>query len=404
MCMFSRDVEHVSATKIFAGEQADGRQALIYAMTVTVDEPLAMVLPLPVPANGPDDAIEFVNLEGYGELFTDLKKGFPDPSADSQPLGRSIGWLSKPALVVHEVGAFVASFVPNARDFTRLDPRFRLPPRVLEAMPHYADWGFAVFQLDRSKSKPIHPMAMRFPRRDPSSIYFPLTHVHDGEAPARAEFDHTLYGQLPPLITALTDWVPSYGPLGSYVDVARTHGLGLFDLTVGGHVKALLGDGPNRDLWLRPPANVSLEDLAGEGPSFRYKLTASYHFATASHPTYPGWLDTSANKLPQLCRGIRDGLAELTTRNARAWQLGVFESGLRPHFMNGNQLWSGTDYMTGRRVLQAEGSGVIAFRPFSASVEPQDLWLAFATLPEPDDAQTINRALCDLLERAARGA
>ncbi len=401
--MFSRRVEHVAATKIFAGDQPDGRQALIYSMTVTAGEPLAMVLPLPVPADGPDDAIELVNLEGYSELFADLKKCFPDQTIYPQALGTmGRGPVASKALVVHEVGAFVASYVPNARDFTRLDPRFRLAPSVLAALPQYDDWGFAVFQLDKSKQKAIHPMAMRFPRRDPNSIFFPLTHVHDGKLPESANFDHSLYGQLPPLVAALSDWVPSFGPLGKFVDPYRVKGL--VDVQWGGHVKALLGPGPNRDLWLRPPADVVLEDLAGIGQHFMYRVNTRYHFAIASHPTYPSWRDTSANKLPALCRGIRDGLAELTTRNVRAWQLGTYGPHLDRYFMNGNQLWSGTDYNNGEWTQQPTGSGAISFRPFSNLVEQQDITLAFDVMPDQDQACRINLALGDLLERIATGA
>lgn len=403
MCMFSRRVEHVSATKIFAGDQPDGRQALIYSMTVTTGEPLAMVLPLPVPADGPDDAVEFVNLEGYSDLFDDLKRAFPDQMIYAQPLGRSRGPAANAhTLVVHAVGAFVASYVPHARDFSRLDKRFRLPSSVLDALPQYGDWGFAVFQLDKTKQKAIHPMAMRFPRRDPGSIFFPLTHVHDGKLPASASFDHALYGQLPPLIATLADWTSSHRELGTYVDATRAKGL--IDPAQRGQVHALLGPGPNQDLWLRPPANVAVEDLAGAGTHFTFRVSARYLYAAESHPTYPRWRETSVTKLAALCRGIREGLTELTARNARAWQLGTSSPRLMPYFMNGDQLWSGTDYMTGKWAQEPQGPGAIAFRPFSDSVEQQDITLAFDTLPDQNDARQINRALCELLERIARDA
>lgn len=396
--MFSRHVEHVSATKIFAGVAPDGRQSLIYAMTVTVDEPLAMVLPLPVPANGADDAVEFVNLEGYAELFTDLKKAFPDTNIYPQSLGRSRS-APPPKLVVHQVGAFVASYVPHSRDFARLDPRFRLPPGVLAALPHYADWGFAVFQLDKAKQKPIHPMAMRFPRRDPTSIFFPLTHVHDGVAPAQVPFDHTLYAQLPGMIAALAAWTPSYDVLGKYV---HARAAGLIDLQHAGQVKTLFGPAPNQDLWMRAPVGLAEEDLTGGGPSYRYRINTTYYFSPVSHPTYPAWRDTTVNHLPALCRGIRDGLAAVTTRNARAWQLGNLADAAGAYFMNGDQLWSGTSYLNGKHVPEPQGAGRIAFRPFSTSVEQQDVTLAFAQLPTQDEARAINRALCDMLERIAR--
>ena len=37
MCIFSRGVRHVGATRIFVGDRADGRQALIYAMEVELE-------------------------------------------------------------------------------------------------------------------------------------------------------------------------------------------------------------------------------------------------------------------------------------------------------------------------------------------------------------------------------
>src|SRR5688572_19902922 len=115
MCMFSRRVEHVSATKIFAAGLPDGRQSLIYSMS---------------------DAIEFVNLENYKDVFDDLKRAFPDLGtfAQAAPLSRG-GPVAKSVLKVHAVGAFEASYVPRASDFDRLDPRFRLPPSVLETLP-----------------------------------------------------------------------------------------------------------------------------------------------------------------------------------------------------------------------------------------------------------------------------
>lgn len=397
MCMFSRHVEHVSATKIFAGDAPDGWQTLIYSMTVTVDEPLAMVLPLPVPANGAEDAIAFVNLEGYPELFTDLKRAFPDLSFAPQALSRGRAPAVK-TLVVHDVGAFVASYVPHSRDFARLDRRFRLPPGVLEALPHYVDWGFAVFQLDRSKHKPIHPMAMRFPRRDPASIYFPLTHVHDGVAPATAPFDHALYAQFPDVIAALAAWTPSHHELGRYVDARAER---VIDRQRGGHAKTLLGSAPNQDLWMRAPAGISVDDLAGAGPSYRYRVNTTYHYAPVSHPTYPAWRDTAVGKLPALCSGMREGLAALTERNARAWQLGT-DTTARDFFMNGDQLWIGLDYMRGSHMPEPRGPGTLALRPFSQSVEPQDVTLVFAQMPDQDEARAINRALCDMLEQIAR--
>jgi hypothetical protein len=389
--MFSRRIEHVSATKIFAAALPEGRQSLVYSMSVAVGEPLAMVLPLPVPADGPEDAVEFVNLEGYETLFADLKRAFPDLGTYAQgaPLSRG-GPVAKAILKVHAVGAFEASYVPHSRDFERLDPRFRLPPSVLDTLPKYRDWGFAVFQLAPTAKAAIHPMALRFPRREPDSIYFPTTHVHDGAVPASARFDHSLYAQFPPLIGLLSNWAPSHAALG-----------GLFDPASGGHTTNLTGELPNADVWLCAPDDVTIEDLSGGGDSYSYRVKATYFYATRSHHMYPKWRDTTANKLPQLCRGIRDGLAEITARHARAWQLGPIQSTFDQWFMNGEQLWVGTDYTNGQFVAEPRGRGRVTFRPFGQLVEQQEITLAFSVLPSQDEAREINRELGKMLDRIA---
>lgn len=51
--------------------------------------------------------------------------------------------------MVHDVGDYQASNVPTARDFDRLDPRFRLSDAVRSGHPDYRDRGFAVFKLRR---------------------------------------------------------------------------------------------------------------------------------------------------------------------------------------------------------------------------------------------------------------
>lgn len=396
--MFSRPVEHVSATKIFARELADGRQALVYSMQLATREPLAMILPVPVPADGPDDAVELVNLERYPDFFHDLKRAYPETLLfAAQPKSRSLLRGSAKTLAVQQVGAFEASFVPHPRDFARLDPRFRLPPNVLSALPQYADWGFVVFQLKKSSRVEIHPMAFRFPRREPSSIFFPTVHVHDGAVPAVAKFDHHLFAQLPPLLAALLPWEDSLGPLGDYVDNARA--LGLVDGSAYGQGTLIVEERANRDQWFRPPSGVTLGDLSGTGAAYSYRVRATYHFADASHHLYPKWRATAAERLPQLCRGIRAGLAELVATRARDWRLGPLVDGMRPHFMNGKQLWSGTSYDRGSPQL-SPGPGLVRFTPFTELVEQQDITLGFTEIPDVEGAMAIDRALGAMLDRA----
>ena len=205
--LFERPV-HVSATNIFARMAAPGVQALAYSMNLTTRQPVAMVLPLPVLPGSGEDAVRFVDLSAHPQMFVQLAQLFEI----AQPLARKGGFQlpsrQAPTLVVHKVGSFVASYVPTRADFARLDPRFRMPDVLFDAVPHYADHGFAVFQLEPG-TVTVHPMALTFPTRDPSRLFFPTVHVHDGRFHAKAKFDHALYYQTP-RCTAIPDTVP-YG-------------------------------------------------------------------------------------------------------------------------------------------------------------------------------------------------
>jgi hypothetical protein len=163
MCCFSRPVDRVANTNIFARPAKDGRQYLVYSMTLSAKEDLAMILPLPVPKNPPEDAVRFISLKEYPGFFGDLKNGFPEPPSpkvDSRSRPPTLG--QAPPLKVVEVGSFEASFVPAIKDFDRLDERFRLSGDVWGKLPQYKDAGFAVFKL-KPGTKTVHPMAFEFP-------------------------------------------------------------------------------------------------------------------------------------------------------------------------------------------------------------------------------------------------
>jgi hypothetical protein len=196
MCCFSKAVEKVADTSIFARAGKDGRQFLVYSMYLSAKDELAMILPLPVPKDSKEDAVKFINLEKYPDFFDDLRTGFPEPRGKGAPKDDAPKPLAPPApkLKVVEVGSFVASFVPTVKDFSRLDEQFRLPDGTWDKLPQYKDYGFAVFKLKKGEQK-VHPMAFEFPRADKSKLFFPTVHIHDGKVHERAGFDHVLYCQ-----------------------------------------------------------------------------------------------------------------------------------------------------------------------------------------------------------------
>jgi hypothetical protein len=406
MCMFSRPVKLVAKTKIFARELEGSRQALVYAMDVDIDEELAMVLPLPVPPSPPEDAVEFVDLSGYPDLFARLEAAFP-PAYALQPLSRGFGPPpQKATLRVHDVGSFEASFVPRRADLDRLDPRFRLPESVWRSLARYDDWGFAVFRLKpqkgllgRTQTQSVHPMAFVFPQRRPRALFFPTVHAHDGSVPAIASFDHALYCQPSALVARNLGWDASLDALGKYVDVARTRGL--LD-EAAGHRGLLMGQLPNKDVWLDEPEGVTLADFDGRGECFAFSLRGmrAYDFGPTDE-RFARWRVTARTKLGALSRGLRAALARLETEKREAWCLGPLHDGLRPHFLNGFQLWAGSSWQDGRHE-HVPGPARVDFGPFSDHVEPQSVTLGFTELPSQELVDQIRAELVAALERAVR--
>jgi hypothetical protein len=238
MCCFSQPVE-VSQTQILARMGSRGRQMLAYQMQFESTHRVAMVLPLPTPPNSPEDAVRFISLERYPELFDDLFRIF-HPIPRNAPRAKSMGL----SLAVHVVGDFIASFVPSLADFARLDPQFRMPAGTLDKVPEIADWGFAVFQLHATKgaSKP-HPMAFEFTSRDATRLFFPTLHVHDGAVHAEAEFDHTLYAQGVDKLRTFTTTEHELGPI-----IAQRSG-GILDGNAKISRRTMTGTLPNKDTW-----------------------------------------------------------------------------------------------------------------------------------------------------------
>ncbi|MSP97187.1 MAG: hypothetical protein EXR29_08180 [Betaproteobacteria bacterium] len=173
--MFTDVVQHVSDTRIFA-RAAGERQILVYEMTYAAHSALAMVLPLPVPPGSAEDALHFMSLEDCPDFFTHLLNGYPRDKYGAEPtlgFAEAAGLDLDRTLEAVEVGCFEASFVPRPEDFARLDERFRLPADLWLQLNFYADWGFAVFKLNRAqRNRRVHPIAFDFPRRDRKRLFF----------------------------------------------------------------------------------------------------------------------------------------------------------------------------------------------------------------------------------------
>ena len=149
---------------------------------------------------------------------------------------------------VERVGSFDASFIPAVKDFARVDARFRLPDGIWEKLGGYAEVSFAVFKLREGENK-IHPMAFRFHVRNARTLFFPTVHIHDGKVHKTAEFDHSLYCQVPEAgLHSLLDWDESTRPAETFAKIAKSEGLLVPDLHV--RRRKIVGRQKNEDTAL----------------------------------------------------------------------------------------------------------------------------------------------------------
>ncbi len=259
MCCFSgtASVKSVANTKIFARVEGH-RQALAYQMEFDADEPVAMILPIPATTGPESEVITFVTLPN--DFFTQIEGAFPVIAPDlefrwNRGDPTAAAHFEPPPLVVHQVGDFVASFVPRIGDFGRLDARFRLAPETWARIPGYQDFGFVVFQLAELRGQP-RPMGFWFHTTQPQSVFFPTLHIHDGTVHSNEHFDHDLYLQSPTFDddTATYTREPTAARgFAQSADRARAFvatGIGVGGMIAGDsylHHRRLEGRWPNRD-------------------------------------------------------------------------------------------------------------------------------------------------------------
>lgn len=289
MCCFAQDVLNVTDTKIFARLTSPGYQVLAYEMTYESTEPNAMILPLPTDTSAGDKAVRFVSLEDFDYFFDQLNRGFPRAPRLSIGCSESKTVTKSRAgtIEVHEVGDYVASFVPSLADFDRLDPRFVIPAETWNLIPQYKDYGFAVFQLKQLAGKP-HPMAMEFASRWKDRVFFPTVHIHDGEVHAVEAFDHMLYMQHAQFDSVVggyvdsdipdpaTEFVRSKEVAGGFADVSKSSGLIAGDLLV--HRKEMRGLLANQDQIL----TIAGDPLVPRFNMNQYKWLAPWGIAAAA--------------------------------------------------------------------------------------------------------------------------
>lgn len=390
MCCFSRHVEKVWSTRIFARPLEAGRQLLVYGMSLEVAADVAMILPIPVPPGTREEAVRFVDMSSRPTFFDDVSVLFPRIEQEGGEF-QFLRLAPQPAakLVVHDVGDFEASFVPSIRDFGRLDARFRLPSEVWDALPAYGDWGFCVFKLKpppgssrsglfglfkapKASPRKVHPMAFEFPRRDASQLFFPTVHVHDGLVHPTAHFDHELYCQTDPAWEPLMEWERS----ASRADALASGAQPWVDPSAWMYKRTLTGELPNRDTYL---AEARLRARAVVSAMFRVRMRATFEHVIDDgkielEPRVKKWMRVSEAERIRIRDAVTTSLAEVFTQNEEAWSLGEF----------------------------SHDGGYQTFSASNERIEPQDVDVAFRAPPTAAVQAEVQAAVQSAIDRATR--
>ncbi len=249
MCVFTAEIDYVTSTRIFSRIEAS-RQAIIYDMYLSSSVETAMVLPIPVAKDYSENAVDFIDLSSYEDIFIDIDKLFPKSRRPlTDPVSASMGV----SLEVVQVGVFEASYVPRVSDFSRLDPRFSLKEDFFQKLPGYKDYGFVVFQLKPGKSQ-VHPMAFWFPTRHMDRLFFPTVHMHHGEIHEQEEYSHVLYGQGPIRDEVGGLWTQEIAG-GDRIKAIMMRSQGLISSESEIYKCSLSGHLKNKDTWYRLVAN-----------------------------------------------------------------------------------------------------------------------------------------------------
>ncbi|MEZ6135643.1 MAG: hypothetical protein R3C53_12105 [Pirellulaceae bacterium] len=297
MCCFAGPVQSVTNTRIFASLSGTGTQFVAYQMRYKSEVPNAMILPIPAERGATEASIRFVDLSEYDRFFPDLNRGFPEISRPPLNSRARPTAAAENAIEVHEVGDFVASFVPMMKDFERLDPQFVIDQEVWAKIPEYADYSFVVFQLKNLAGEP-HPMAFEFSTRMPNTVFFPTVHIHDGEVHDVEEFDHELYLQhvaydklasstYSAKVDRATKCERSKFKASVFMNVEKAKGLIDPDLLV--HRKKLVGRLNNRDTLLATEGDLT------RGSAYFFNPKVLLPVAAALLPL--GWIIHRRNRL-----------------------------------------------------------------------------------------------------------
>jgi hypothetical protein len=191
MGIFSTPVRVASTFNFFARANAD-HQFLACNFRYEADAPFTLILPLPTPPDAPASAVRFINLSGYDEFFSDLRRGFPDLTRDTgkqsftDRLREKVrDWLDLDTTQIE------FAFFPNRAVLADMRDHWPLSDAVWATLEPYATCGLVGLKLEAGANR-LPPVAFEFPRRNPTELSFPTAHNLAGPATMR----QALYAQM----------------------------------------------------------------------------------------------------------------------------------------------------------------------------------------------------------------
>lgn len=192
MGIFSTPVRVASTFNFFARANAD-HQFLACNFRYEADAPFTLFLPLPTPSDAPANAVRFINLSGYDEFFSDLRRGFPNLTRDTgkqsftDRLREKVrDWLDLDTTQIE------FAFFPNRTVLANMREHWPVSDAVWSDLEPYADCGLVGLKLEAGANR-LPPIAFEFPRRNPDELTFPT--AHNLPPTAAAHLRHALYAQ-----------------------------------------------------------------------------------------------------------------------------------------------------------------------------------------------------------------
>jgi len=103
---------------------------------------------------------------------------------------------------------------------------------------------------EQRSSVKVHPMAFEFVTKEPSALFFPTVHIHDGLVHPREAFDHALFFQTRRQITGAPARIAkSQDVARRFVDIERAQSVAVGDALC--YKMGLHGERKNQDTFVR---------------------------------------------------------------------------------------------------------------------------------------------------------